>query len=320
MNTQVILELQENRSYPPILYRLSIVKDFAWIGIGTTLLLLSIIFNQIYIFTPLRIFLSVLFVFFLPGYSLVCALFPVPKELKNLERIGLSLGLSVAIVPLLALILDAHPSGLALWPIIGGELSVIIVGMGVAIARRVYGIYSLDDRSCLTPKTTNYHNSWKQYFGFHAIHFVEIGIIAVLLFVIFYSWSFSSKLTTFMSTEFYITENVEVNNPHSASIQINKNFTTSLVITNREPKAQTYYIEVRANNPDLSIQDELLARTEPFGLESGARLVAPISWSLSKPWRKQNITFSLFASVEPEQPDAIRKPLRRLSLWLDVSE
>jgi len=49
--------------------------------------------------TPVR----VLLVLFLPGYSLIAALFPRKDDLDGIERIALSFGLSIAVVPLIGL-------------------------------------------------------------------------------------------------------------------------------------------------------------------------------------------------------------------------
>jgi len=72
--------------------------------IATILLLLSITSvytSQISIFiTFIRYMLGSLFVLFLPGYALIEALYPKEEDLSPLERLALSIGLSLALVPL----------------------------------------------------------------------------------------------------------------------------------------------------------------------------------------------------------------------------
>jgi uncharacterized membrane protein len=51
-------------------------------------------------------FLAILLVLFVPGYVLVAALFPSNTELDWIERLALSFGLSIAVVPLLGLLLN----------------------------------------------------------------------------------------------------------------------------------------------------------------------------------------------------------------------
>lgn len=65
-----------------------------------------------------RIILGVPFVIFAPGYTFLVALFPRSWGLGGIERVGLSFALSVAIAPLLVLILNYTPWGIRLEPII----------------------------------------------------------------------------------------------------------------------------------------------------------------------------------------------------------
>jgi uncharacterized membrane protein len=50
--------------------------------------------------SPVRIILGLPLVLFLPGYSLIAALFIRKDDLDGIERIALSVGLSIAITPI----------------------------------------------------------------------------------------------------------------------------------------------------------------------------------------------------------------------------
>ncbi len=65
----------------------------------------------------LRYVLGGLLVLFLPGYSLVEALYAKKQELEGLTRIALSVGLSLALVPLVGLVLNYTPFGIRLLPV-----------------------------------------------------------------------------------------------------------------------------------------------------------------------------------------------------------
>jgi len=52
-----------------------------------------------------RYVLGAVFVLFLPGYSFIKTLFPT-KELDNIERTALSIGTSIALVPIIGLLLN----------------------------------------------------------------------------------------------------------------------------------------------------------------------------------------------------------------------
>jgi len=89
--------------------------------------------------TPVRIILGLLLVLFLPGYSLIAALFPRKDDLDGIERIALSFGLSIAVVPLLGLALNYTPFGIRLVPILV-VLSVFTVSLAVVAGVRRQGL------------------------------------------------------------------------------------------------------------------------------------------------------------------------------------
>lgn len=80
--------------------------------------------------------LAILLVLFVPGYVLVAALFPgslTPEkpEIDWIERIALSFGLSIAVVPLLGLLLNFTPFGIRFAPIVA-TITLFTVGVGYA--------------------------------------------------------------------------------------------------------------------------------------------------------------------------------------------
>jgi uncharacterized membrane protein len=97
--------------------------------------------------TPLRILFGLPFVLFVPGYAFVAALFPergsTPDDeetasedrgIDPIERVALAFGLSIAIVPLLGLMLNFTPWGIRLVPIV---LSVGGFTIGCAVVAAV---------------------------------------------------------------------------------------------------------------------------------------------------------------------------------------
>jgi len=77
------------------------------------------------------------FVLFLPGYAAIQALFPEGKELDNIERFALTIGLSLAITPLIGLILNYTPWGIRLDPIVAA-LSLFTLAVAMAGTFRRY--------------------------------------------------------------------------------------------------------------------------------------------------------------------------------------
>lgn len=86
-------------------------------------------------FVAARWVLGSLFVLFIPGYVTVEALFPKGRELDGIERFALSVGLSLALVPLIGLLLNYTPWGIRLTPIVI-SLTIFTVGLSlVALGR-----------------------------------------------------------------------------------------------------------------------------------------------------------------------------------------
>ena len=85
---------------------------------------------------PLRIALGLPFLLFSPGYALIAALFSKKESLDGVERVALSFGLSIAVVPLIGLILNYTPWGIRLYPILVSITAFIAAMCGVAWFRR----------------------------------------------------------------------------------------------------------------------------------------------------------------------------------------
>ena len=89
-----------------------------------------------------RNFLGVVFVLFLPGYAFVKAFFQkkVPfktssESFDNIERVVLSIGLSLALSPIVSLVFYYTPLGMGLIPITLSLLALISFFATVAVAR-----------------------------------------------------------------------------------------------------------------------------------------------------------------------------------------
>ena len=83
-----------------------------------------------------RIILAVIALLFFPGYTLMAALFPRKGSMQNVERVILSFILSIAIVPLLLLIINYTTWGIQLGSVLGAVASFIFVASLVAVFRR----------------------------------------------------------------------------------------------------------------------------------------------------------------------------------------
>jgi len=95
----------------------------------STFVIIALIFLPYLNESVFRHVLSILIVIFNPGYALTAAFFPRKHDLSNIERLTLAFGLSIATVPLLALIL-AYSGPMALGSIVG-VLTLVIISCSI---------------------------------------------------------------------------------------------------------------------------------------------------------------------------------------------
>jgi hypothetical protein len=115
--------------------------EIVGLSIATTISVFMIP-DAAYPLTYVRIGLSTIFMLFLPGYSFIRVIFPTSfstktglKNLDLVEPIALSVGLSLALVPLVCFILNYTPWGIKLIPITFSLLSLTLVFATIALLR-----------------------------------------------------------------------------------------------------------------------------------------------------------------------------------------
>lgn len=123
--------------------------DLAAVVLGTVVTILAVflpLVNQ----TPLRVVVGLPFVLFIPGYAFIAALFPETGEspdaeadanedrsgIDGIERVALAFGMSIAIVPLIGLVLNFTPWGIRLVPIVVSISGFTLVMTAIAARRR----------------------------------------------------------------------------------------------------------------------------------------------------------------------------------------
>jgi uncharacterized membrane protein len=76
-------------------------------------------------------------VFFVPGYVFVSALFPGDDELDTIERIALSIGLSICIVIFTGFVLNYTPFGIRVAPILFTLSAITLILTAISAVRRL---------------------------------------------------------------------------------------------------------------------------------------------------------------------------------------
>lgn len=218
-------------------YPNTIILCFIWSIIGLILILLNI--NDAF-----RIIIALPMILFIPGYLVVFALFPLKKTEKGIddvERIALSFGLSIAIVPLIGLILNYTVWGIKLLPIVFSlELLIFIVGI-IAVYRWLHA--PLEDRYRLNINVSLPKQETKVDKVLTTVLIICIIIAAsVVVFVIL-----TPKQGEHF-TEFYILGPNHLASDYPTNLTLGENTTVFLGIINHEFTPINYSIEVWLSN------------------------------------------------------------------------
>ena len=96
--------------------------------------------NPPYIY--IRYALGSLFILYLPGHTLIETLYPKEEDLEPLVRLALSIGLSLALVPLVGLVLNYTPWGIRLTPIFTA-LATLTAALAITAIIRKFSYHKL---------------------------------------------------------------------------------------------------------------------------------------------------------------------------------
>lgn len=123
------------------------------LAITTTIIILANLQNAPIIGSIIkytRYLFGSIFILFLPGYSVIKALFPL-KEIDNIERVALSIGMSLTIVAINALVLNYLPWGISITPITLSLLCVTLTLSTIAVKREYQTFFDKQQKNNSTP-------------------------------------------------------------------------------------------------------------------------------------------------------------------------
>jgi uncharacterized membrane protein len=247
---------------------------------------------------PARVVLGIPFVLFFPGYALISALYPRREDLDGIERLALSLGLSLAVVPLIGLVLNYTPWGIRLTPILTG-LTLFIGACSFIAARKRRSLppserFPADARPILQSLRTL---PW----GTIA---VSAGAIALVLFLGFRFGVLGGSRVGEPFTEFYVLGPGGKAEGYPRKLFMGEAAEVILGIINHEERAASYSVRIRAG-------DDVLGTIGPILLNHEQKWEERVKFSLRRPGKRVKVEFLLFIDGRPE-------PYRRLHLWVEV--
>lgn len=276
--------------------KLTIRNEFAIIGALSIALALLITVADIH---ALRVALGLPFVLFFPGYTLIAALFPGREDLDGIERVALSFGLSIAVVPLIGLILNYTPWGIRLYPILISLMFFILAMSFLGWYRRK----RLPEEKRLALVLNFTLPDWKGMSRLDRV--LSVLLVASILFAV---GSLAYVITTpkvgEKFTEFYILGPGGKAEGYPRELKAGQEATVILGVVNHEYSAVEYRVEIRA-------ADKVIKTMDSIKLDHEGKYENPVSFSVKQTGQKIKVEFLLYRSSDSE-------PYRNLHLWVDV--
>lgn len=119
----------------PTFFRQKIPADLILVVVWLAASIVSV-YHPLLNASPIRFIFAIPVILFIPGYCLVSAFFPKKRDIEHTERVALSFGLSIAIVPLIGFGLNYTSWGIRLDPIVIALTVFILVTVLIAAYRR----------------------------------------------------------------------------------------------------------------------------------------------------------------------------------------
>jgi uncharacterized membrane protein len=277
----------------------------------------------------LRILFGVAMVLFIPGYALIAALFPGRGDLDGIERVALSFGLSIAVVPLIGLALNYTPWGIRLDPILA-SLTVFTLAMTlIAWYRRL--LLPAGDRFTV-PARAMLGAAWAELYDpgaprlDRALSVVLVLSIVVAIATTAYVIAVPKEGEHF--TEFYILGPGGKAADYPADFAAGSTQSLIIGVGNHEYREVPYTVEAFALNqtfdPATNTSTVHAAeRLDRFTLTVPHNETSELPWEFSVPSADYNrIEFLLFNETVPGPAvtgeDRINASYRDLHLWVRV--
>jgi uncharacterized membrane protein len=276
-----------------------------------------VILTNIFVLIPalsgsfIRTALGLPLLIFLPGYALIAMLFPEKDGLEGMERIALSIGLSVALVPLIGLVLNYTPWGIKEIPLLTSLSVFTLLMSGAAYARRrrlpedrMFEVSFKGSAFALMAEVLGKPESKTEKIlrTLLAISFV------VLISTLAYITLVPHEREPF--TEFYILGPQKMAENYKTEYVQGENGTYIIGIKNNEYKTMNYTMEVRLENKSLPLPENL----QNIKLAHNTILEEPLEITPSIEGKNMKLEFLLFNETEK------KVPYKDLRLWINVTK
>jgi uncharacterized membrane protein len=295
-----------------------------WLAVAIGVIFLPILNDSI-----LRIILSLPMVLFIPGYCLIAALFPKKGDIDIPERIMLSIGLSIAVGPLIGLGLNFTMWGIRLEPIV---LSLTLFSwIMVLVAKYRRAILPPEEQFSLQvnkilPGIQNVFLPRRRKRIDRLLNIVLPAVAIVAIITTAFVIAFPKQGERF--SEFYILGENQRASEYPDQLLAGMTYPLYIGVGNQESRTVTYTIETWAElmefdtvtNTSHLVTMDLIDRL-PLVLAHNETQIIPYNLSVKKPGYNR-VEFLLFNETIPDLAvtgnDRINASYRQVHLWVTV--
>ncbi len=280
--------------------------------------------------TSIRMVLAFPTILFIPGYCFIAALFPKADDIGLVERIMLSIGTSIAVVPLIGLGLNFTPWGIRLDPIVISLIFFTYVMIFFAFYQRA-----------VLPAEERFGISFSSIAGRIRQTFLppgERGVdrflsVVLLLVIIAVTVTTTYVIVTPQErgerfTEFYILNENQIASDYPDQIVVGEDYPIYIGIGNHELRDMSYTIEtwMVSTEFDTVTNTSRIVAMDPadylsFTLANNQSTLIPYNLSVKKKGYDR-VEFLLYDEKVPELEitggDRINMSYRDLHLWISV--
>ncbi|MDD2613674.1 MAG: DUF1616 domain-containing protein [Methanosarcina sp.] len=275
-----------------------------------------VLLTDIFVLTPginetlIRNVLGLPLVLFLPGYSLIAALFPAKSDLDGIERVALSFGLSIAVVPLIGLGLNYTPWGIRIHPILISLSTFTFIMCGLAYLRRAKlpesEAFDISFRATALSLKTEIMGSSESKLDKALTVFL---IFSILLSVVTLAYVVLSPKEGEHFTEFYLLGPEGKADNYPTKYILGENGTVIVGVVNHEYSPVNYTMEIKLENKSMFLPENLKHIT----LTHNETWEEPVILTPEFEGKNMKLQFLLFNETDKSVP------YRDLHLWIDVN-
>ena len=251
----------------------------------------------------LRAAIGAIFILFFPGYTLAAAFYHRPDALDRIERVALSFGLSIAVVPLIGLALNYSPWGIRPYPMVFSLLAFIITMAAIAWKQRQKLSVEQGFQPPVNPGLSVFARHWGSQGIWDKLFTVLIatailGAFGTLVYMV------AQPVVGEKFTEFYVLGPDGRAAGYPRRVVLGEEATVRLGVVNRESQEMEYRVEV-------SVGGTIAPRIGPLHLSDSEKWEEDVILKPTVVGADQKVVFRLFK-------EEVGQPYSSLHIWLDV--